>query len=101
MNILIGLLACWVTTSQGGASLRYSADFAWMLCIPVIYVMFDLYDSAKNKGILKYMFNILLVVVVATVLVNSFMAISPDWSDMIEEKPKWYYLIQQMIVFWR
>ncbi len=101
MSMLTGLLACWVTTSQGGASLRYSADFAWMLCIPVIYVLFDLYDAAKNKGILKYMFNILLVVVVATVLVNSLMAISPDWSDMIEEKPKWYYLIQQMIVFWR
>lgn len=98
---VMGLFMCFFTTAMGGISLRYWADFAWMLFIPVIFVIFDLYTRAKERKIEKYMFSFLGVLVCATVIMHMLMIISPSCSSLNNAVPEIFYRLQQMVVFWK
>ncbi|MFQ9515742.1 MAG: hypothetical protein ACLRZ9_07920 [Eubacterium sp.] len=100
-SLMAGLTGCYITTALGGASLRYSVDFAWMLCIPIIYIIFDLYSRACKKKITKYIFILLGVMIFATVMINMLTCFSPSWSDISEKQPELFYSLEKMIIFWR
>ena len=97
----MGLFMCFFTTAMGGISLRYWADFAWMLFIPVIFVIFDLYTRAKERKIEKYMFIFLGVLVCATVVMHMLMVISPSCSSLSNAVPEIFYRLRDMVVFWK
>lgn len=100
-SVLIGIIMCYVTTTMGGTSLRYSVDFAWLFFIPIIYIMFDMYDRGRRKGITKYILILLSMMVLATVVINTLMCISPSWSSISEKVPEVFYRIEEMVVFWK
>ena len=100
-SIAAAVIMCYITTTMGGTSLRYSVDFAWLFFIPVIYIMFDMYDRGRRKGITKYILILLSLLVLATVVINTLMCISPSWSSLSEMVPEIFYRIEEMIVFWK
>ena len=87
---VMGLFMCFFTTAMGGISLRYWADFAWML-----------FTRAKERKIEKYMFIFLGVLVCATVVMHMLMVISPSCSSLSNAVPEIFYRLRDMVVFWK
>ena len=96
----VGLFSCYVTTVMGGVSHGYTVDFAWLIYLPVIYVIFDLYDRAKDKKIAGYVIGILLLLTVSTVVLNSLLSLAGGTTDMANSNPDVFYRIKEAIVFW-
>lgn len=100
-SVVMGLFSCFITTAVGGSSLGYSVDFAWLLYIPIVYVIFDLYEYSKKKRIEKYIFIILLALTSAAVIMNMLSCFSSKSSDIASNCPELFYGLQKMIIFWR
>ncbi len=100
-SVIVGILMCYVTITMGGTSLRYSVDFAWLFFIPVIYIMFDMYDRGRNRKITKYILVLIGILAVATVMINVLLCISPTWSSISRKVPEIFYRIEEMMVFWK
>jgi hypothetical protein len=100
-SLFVGLLSCFITTAMGGSSLGYSVDFAWMLYIPVIYIVFDLYEYAKKKKIEKYVFMILIALTAFTVIMNMLICFSAKGGNIANSCPELFYRLEKMIIFWR
>ena len=100
-SLVVGLIMCFITTAMGGSSLRYSVDFAWMFFIPVIYVIFDIYTKLKAKDMEKYAFIGLGALMIATIIVNALVCISPGWSSIKDNTPEIFYRLEEMVVFWK
>lgn len=101
LSVIVGILMCYVTTAMGGTSLRYSVDFAWLFFIPVIYIVFDMYDRGRNRKITKYILVLVGILTVATVMINVLLCISPTWSSISRKVPEIFYRIEEMMVFWK
>ena len=101
LSVIVGILMCYVTTAMGGTSLRYSVDFAWLFFIPVIYIVFDMYDRGRNRKITKYILVLVGILTVATVMINVLLCISPTWSSISRKVPEIFYRIEEMVVFWK
>lgn len=101
VSVIIALIMCHITTAMGGTSLRYSVDFAWIFFIPVIYVIFAIYSKAKERGLEKYAMIGLGILMIATIVVNALVCISPTWSTLSEDVPEIFYRLEEMVVFWK
>lgn len=100
-SLIAGLIMCFISTAMGGSMLRYSVDFAWMFFIPVIYVVFDIYTKSKAKDMEKYALIGLGVLVIATIVINMLVCISPGWSTIKDDTPEIFYRLEEMVVFWK
>lgn len=100
-STIIALIMCHITTAMGGTSLRYSVDFAWIFFIPVIYVIFAIYSKARERGLEKYVMIGLGILMIATIVVNALVCLSPTWSTLSEDVPEIFYRLEEMVVFWK
>lgn len=101
MGLIVGLLLCFMTIAKGGSSMRYSFDFAWPFIIPMIYVYLDLDEYSRKKKIFKYVFVCIMVLVIATALMNVLLNLAPEWNDAPNTNPTRYYSIYHTVMFWK
>ncbi|GHU82280.1 hypothetical protein AGMMS50284_3900 [Clostridia bacterium] len=101
LSLAIGLFMALLCTSMGGTSLRYAADFAWLLFLPAIVIAFNLYEAASKRKIAKYVYPCLLILAFSSALMNILISISPDKSQLSEKAPQIFYWLQYMVTFWR
>ena len=101
--LLIILLSVflYVTIVMGGPSYRYSLDFGWAFTIPSIFVIFAIEEWARKKGILKQALIGILIVVFATVLINTLLAFNTSFNNIHEMRPTIYYDVFHTVMFWK
>ena len=99
--LVVAFAMCYITTTMGGTSLRYSIDYAWMFFLPIIYVVLIMYSKAREKGIERYVTIIMIGLAIASFAITAMVAISPEWSDIKYDSPVLFYYIKQMLVFWK
>lgn len=98
--IIVGLILTYVIIVKGGSSLRYNIDFAWLLILPIIFVILDLDEYARPKKIVKYVVALILALCVSTVLIGTLINLSPDWTEMGKNLPGTYYNWFYSVMFW-
>ena len=98
---IVALVLCYVTIVMGGPSYRYSLDFGWAFTIPSIFVIFAIEEWARKKGILKQALIGILIVVFATVLINTLLAFNTSFNNIHEMRPTIYYDVFHTVMFWK
>lgn len=100
-TLVVAFAMCYITTTMGGTSLRYSIDYAWMFFLPIIYVVLIMYSKAREKGLEGYVTIIMIGLAIASFAITAMVAISPEWSNIKYDSPVLFYYIKQMLVFWK
>lgn len=100
-SFIIGIISCYLSISMGGSSLRYSADFGWLLCIAIIPIAFSIYKRASEKRLGGYAFTGLMLLVFVSVIMGVFLLISMTYNDFINSNPYFIYNIEKTLVFWK
>ena len=100
MAFVVGLFSCYLTTVMGGTAHCYTVDFAWMLYIPIIYIIFDLYDKAKEHNVSKYALIVILSMTIFMVVLNGLLCFSQSTTDMAANNPEVFYRIKELVIFW-
>ena len=98
---IMALVLCYTTIVMGGSSFRYSLDFGWAFVIPSIFVIFAIEGWARKKGVLRQALLGILVVLLATIIINVLVTMSTGFSGFTDTRPDIYYDVYNTVMFWK